>query len=30
MLRDVLKGVNFFMFAKFWFSAFISVEGTAE
>ena len=28
--RDVLKGDNFFMFAKFWFSAIIYVEVIAE
>ena len=28
--RDVLKGDNFFMFAKFWFSAIIYVELIAE
>ena len=28
--RDVLKGDNFFMFAKFWFSAIIYAEVIAE
>ena len=28
--RDVLKGDNFFMFAKFWFSAIIYLEVIAE
>ena len=28
--RDVLKGENFFMFAKFWFSAIIYVELITE
>ena len=28
--RDVLKGDNFFMLAKFWFSAIIYVEVIAE